>query len=342
LGTKKFGHLNSYSPDLARKIAGKIDGQKILMTGGLGVVGLNTINYIELLRREYGVEADLTIMSKSQDSVGIYSFFGNRNQLIFGDLTSMSTLESLPRFDFVIHGAGYGQPAKFSSNPMTTLLLNTMSTAFLRQKANAGFLFLSSSEVYSGLDSDGIKEEQIGTSTPSHPRAMYIEGKRGGEAMTLVKQEGVESLGTVARLALAYGPGVRLDDQRVLNQLIIRGIYGAKVSIQDHGLKLRTYCYVEDAVEQILGALFLGQGGIYNVGGHSVVTIKQLAQAIATELQVEFEAPNSNATEDFSPDNVNLDLRKITEVTGKRDFVGLTVGLSKTVEWYKELIKGKF
>ena len=43
------------------------------------------------------------------------------------------------------------------------------------------FLFMSTSELYSGNDNFNIDESQIGTTTPSHSRACYIESKRCGD-----------------------------------------------------------------------------------------------------------------------------------------------------------------
>ena len=92
------------------------------------------------------------------------------------------------------------------ANPAATIKVNTTATATLLQKLRPGgaFLFLSSSEIYSGLKKSLVNESDIGTSTPLHPRSSYIEGKRCGEAIcNAYRAQGVRAVS--ARLALAYG-----------------------------------------------------------------------------------------------------------------------------------------
>ena len=71
-----------------------------------------------------------------------------------GNLSQIDFLSSLPSADVIIHAATYGQPGKFADFPDETLKLNTLSTFCLLDKLRPGnrFLFLSSSEVYDGLD----------------------------------------------------------------------------------------------------------------------------------------------------------------------------------------------
>ena len=98
--------------------------------------------------------------------------------------------------------------AEFMQNPVKTLQLNTSTTLLLFEKLLPGgkFLFISTSELYSGLSHPPFTEQQIGTTNTTHPRACYIEGKRCGEAIVnAFREQGVNAKS--ARLALAYGPG---------------------------------------------------------------------------------------------------------------------------------------
>ncbi len=102
------------------------------------------------------------------------------------DLADFRTYPELPTVDVVIHAAGYGQPGRFMANPGATIAINTSSTAALIERLrgrDGRFLFISTSEVYSGSQKEFVAEGDIGTTTPEHPRACYIEGKRCGEAI---------------------------------------------------------------------------------------------------------------------------------------------------------------
>ena len=153
------------------------------------------------------------------------------------------------QFDYIIHAAGYGQPAKFIQNPIKTILVNTLALLNLARYLKVGgkLLFISTSEIYSGLL--GIcREDQVGTVNTTHPRSGYIEGKRCGEAIiNTIRNIGIDAKS--ARLALAYGPGTKKDDSRVLNEFIQCGIQRGKVVVNGNSDSERVYCYVSDAVE---------------------------------------------------------------------------------------------
>jgi hypothetical protein len=99
---------------------------------------------------------------------------------ISGNLVNEDFLKSLDNYDIILHGANYGQPGKFMENKIETILLNTYTTNCLINKLNKGgkFLFISSSEVYSGLEKESYNENDMGMTNSLHDRACYIESKK--------------------------------------------------------------------------------------------------------------------------------------------------------------------
>ena len=161
-------------------------GSEVLVTGASGFIGSHLL--AALLQMQRKLEGDLSIYATvhrrvspwlaSMCSDGAVTFYK-------GNLSQVDFLSALPPADVIIHAATYGQPGKFADFPDETLKLNTSSTLYLLDKLRPGdrFLFLSSSEVYDGLNDLPFHEEQIGTTNTTHPRACYIEGKRCGEAI---------------------------------------------------------------------------------------------------------------------------------------------------------------
>lgn len=238
------------------------------------------------------------------------------------------------RYDYIIHAAGYGQPQLFSKEKLSCISINSFTTAVLFKylKPNGKFLFVSTSEVYSGSLLPH-KETDIGTTTPQHHRACYIEGKRCGEAICMAyKEQGFDV--KIARLALAYGPRTKKHDTRVLNQFIEQALTTNKIKLMDDGSAKRTYCYVEDAAEMMLDILFKGTDVVYNVGGFSEISILDLAHNIAL-LTGANVIPGDKKLEG-SPDSVKLDMTK-TLKEFPRDFISLTDGLFNTIEYQKKL-----
>ena len=80
-----------------------------------------------------------------------------------------------------------------------------MMNLFKYLRPNGKFLFMSTSEIYSGLEGKHC-ETQIGTTTTEHERSCYIEAKRCGEAIcNIYKNIGYNV--KVIRLCLGYGIG---------------------------------------------------------------------------------------------------------------------------------------
>jgi len=244
---------------------------------------------------------------------------------------------ALPDADVILHAAGSGQPAMFLANPVATIQLNTMATALLLQhklRSGGSFLFLGSSEIYSGLKNPVAQENDIGQTTPLHPRASYIEGKRCGEAICNAwRERGVHA--TSARLALAYGPGTRRKDKRALNSFIESALCLGRIELLDAGKAVRTYCYVSDAVEILWQAALYGMESVYNVGGHSTVTIAALAQKIGELTGSPVSFPGSEQSLAGAPAEVRLDLTRAESEFHKLSYVPLEEGLQSTIEWQR-------
>lgn len=209
----------------------------VLITGASGLVGTHFLYGLIHCQRELGLR--LTVLAAIQRVVPAHLRQLERQgfaRFLSGNLAETSFLESLPQADVIIHAATYGQPAMFMENPLATLKLNTTATFVLLDKLLPGgkFLFLSSSEVYSGLTNAPFTENQIGTTNPAHPRSCYIEAKRCGEAICSVyRANGIDAKSV--RLSLAYGPGTRVGDKRVINSFIEQALRAKVIRLLDRG-----------------------------------------------------------------------------------------------------------
>ena len=317
-----------------------LDGRSILVTGASGLLGLTLLGCLKHRSITSGRPMNVTAVVYSPIPDYLRTLFNSPGlRVCIGDLSDHAFCQSLPLSDVIIHAAGYGQPGKFMKKPSKTILINTTATALLLEKLTAGgnFLFLSSSEIYSGSSNVPHQETDIGTTGPDHPRACYIEGKRCGEAIChAYRLQGVDV--KMARLALAYGPGVRLDDQRVLNNLINKALVEQRIELRDYGKAGRTYGYITDVIEMLLGILLSGQHAVYNVGGMSSVTIFELAQAIGDIVGVPVVLPEEDNNLSGAPCNVALDLSLACREFGKSDFIALKDGLQRTIDWQRELL----
>lgn len=320
--------LAYHSPDFS--------GKDVLVTGGSGIIGNYLGSYLSNLPKSLR-PSTVTLTSKS----GVFpSSVDPMIKILKMDLTSASEMNKLNKYDSIFHAAGYGQPGKFLLDPIKTLSLNTWVTESLITKTNISgdFIFFSSSEVYSGLDSNSLTENEIGSSNTNHPRAPYIEGKRTGEALTHIAATSMGINAKSLRIALIYGPGAKSDDERVMYSFMRQALEKNEINLKDPGTAIRTYGYVLNAISQIIAVTKFGENGIYNIGGTSKITILELAKLIATITGARLNVPTEKTTYMLgAPTHVELNLKKVLSLDHQPPMVDLKVGLQRTIEWMKSV-----
>lgn len=332
--------IASDAEDICQKVnLSEIRNKSVLITGASGLIGGYFLACLKRLSAINKWKFEVSAVMRSEPPSFLNEFLDYDGVSVFrGDLTDYEFCKGLPRADYIIHAAGYGQPGRFMENPINTLQLNTSSTFLLFDKLypEGKFLFASTSEVYSGLSNPPFREAEIGTTNTTHPRACFIEAKRCGEAIcNAYRARGVKAKS--ARLSLGYGPGTRPGDSRAINSFIQKAITNSSITLLDQGKARRTYCYLTDTVEIMWNILLLGKEPIYNVGGHSRITVGELALKIGEYLNVPVVFPDDSKDVPGAPDDVQLDMTKVKNEFGKTEYVEFEVGLARTIEWQKAL-----
>jgi nucleoside-diphosphate-sugar epimerase len=315
----------------------ELQGKRILITGATGLIGTYLLYTIrEFVKRGNSVHSVIIVANQELPEHLKELEKASWLDIIRGDLSDLDLCRRLPRADYIIHAAGYGQPARFSIDQAKTIKLNTCVTFALldRLTENGKFLFISSSGIYSGLQKEKFCETDVGTTNTMHPRACYIEGKRCGEAIcNAYRAKGINAKS--ARVSYTYGPGVRGNDTRALYNFIQKGFKG-DIRLLDDGSAQRIYCYVADVVEILWDIILKGKEPIYNVGGTEGITIRELAQLVADRLKILVILPEqSNAV----PGNAaieRLDISKVVSEFHKTDFIDIHNGVERTIEWYSQ------
>lgn len=326
---------------LTTRINPALPAGKYIITGATGLIGGYLVETL-LRLRQIGYPIGEIIAVSMSGKVPRWLSESRHITRLFGDLSDMSFLASLPMGDVVIHAAGYGQPGKFLQDPIATFMINTVATNALAKlvRENGSFLFISTSEVYSGLPAGEHKEFEIGSTNTDHVRSCYIEGKRGGEAISHAWAERGAIVASAARLALAYGPGTQSGDNRVLNEFIGRALTSGVIELRDSGDSMRTYCYVRDALELMFSILSTRAIGTYNVGGVSRTSILNLAEEVARVTNSVVRVPlSSDQLMEGAPDDVALNLEKTLGLGVKPDWVPLNEGIKRTVSWQRNWLR---
>lgn len=317
----------------------KIRNKTIFITGSNGLIGGNILSYLTYVNIKYSLNIKIIAHSFSQPEVWLpkYDFIN----YLFGNLRELDIDFS---FDYLIHAATYSQPRRFMENFLQTIDLNVMIYSNLLELSklnNASVLYFSSSEVYG--DSYGVlKENSISNVNINNIRNIYSESKRLGETISQIyKNNGVDI--KIVRPAISYGPGIKLDDKRFLNEFINKALDFREIKLLDSGSAVRQMTFITDVVEMCINVLLGGYSSTYNVCGlsdcSSCKSIVEIAKLVANSLCCNIDAPNTH--DEVAPKSLILSSSTYMNEFGKKDFVSLQEGIDKTIEWVKLLRRNR-
>ena len=320
-----------------------LKNKKILITGATGLLGTHFVSFfLESLKSKYKPKKITLIYKSTLPKHFVFLKKIDKIKLIKSNLDNFDNLR-IKKQDYIIHLAGYGQPSKFSKYPIETFKLNTQVVLSLLEKINRNgkFLYLSSSEIYSGLKNKWT-EDRVGTANTDHPRACYIQSKKSGETLVNLYGKKLNISTKSVRLCLAYGPGNKIDDKRALYQFIEKAIKKKKIEMLDSGVEKRSYIYISDTIEKLINIIFFGTKNIYNLGGEENITILGLAKKIGKILKVPVIVPIKKQLNKIgAPFSASVKNNAYNKEFKYKKLKSLNYGLEKTIKWQKVINKIK-
>jgi UDP-glucuronate decarboxylase len=260
----------------------------------------------------------------------------------------ITTLPLLQRWDYVIHAASIASPTFYRRFPVETIDANVIGLRRLlghvEQTGVDGFLFFSSSEIYGDPPPDNIptREDFPGYVSCTGPRACYDESKRLGETLCVAfaRQRGIPT--RVVRPFNNYGPGLSIDDRRVLPDFCRDVLTGRDIILLSDGSATRTFCYVSDAISGYLLALVLGRDGeAYNIGAeHPEISMRELAATIISMVPTggAIRAGVSDDA-DYLTDNPQRRCPNISKARSELGYspkIGLLKGVARLLAYYRD------
>ena len=336
----------------------RLDGRKLLITGGAGFLGYYLVQTV-LEWNDTSADDRVEVMLLDNFRRGIppwLEVLGARPDLtlLTHDITDPFPDDVGP-VDFVIHAAGIASPGLYRRIPIETMdanvggLRNLLDAAVVWKQAGSapsGFLFYSSSEIYGDPTPDNIPtpETYRGNVSCTGPRACYDESKRFGETLAVNFARVHELPITIVRPFNNYGPGMKINDGRVIADFC-RSVFGSSdIDMYSDGSPTRTFCYVADAVVGYYRALLLGsRGESYNIGTDSPeISMRNLAEAVAAAGRDLFGYEGrvrlmQNPEADYLTDNPSRrcpDLTKARSQLGYAPSISLEEGIRRTLLWY--------
>lgn len=312
-----------------------------LVTGGAGFIGAHLCDAI--LSRGYRVVCVDNLITGSRENLVEAS--KNPNFIfIEHDVTQPFNHEAMKQcsnVSFIFHLASPASVVDYQRYPEETALVNTVGTRnllILAKEQGARFLFASTSEVYGNAQEHPQSESYWGNVNPIGVRSSYDEGKRYGEMMTMLyhRYHGVDV--RVVRIFNTYGPRMRKTDGRVISNFINQALASTPLTVYGDGSHSRSFCYVSDMVEGIVQAMFSVKttGEVINLGNSEEYRVIDLAKKIKTMTGSKSTIVYQDLPED-DPVARRPDITKATKLLGWQPRVPLDEGLTKTIEYCRNL-----
>jgi UDP-glucuronate decarboxylase len=248
--------------------------------------------------------------------------------------------------DWIIHGASIASPTFYRRYPLETIDVNVTGTRHMldlaRRTGARGLLYLSTSEVYGDPDPASVPtpEDYRGNVSCTGPRACYDESKRLAETLCVTYYRLFGLPVNIVRPFNVYGPGQRLDDRRIIPDLIGAVLRREPIVLYSDGRASRAFCYISDAVCAMWHVLLTGEGGeIFNVGNdEEEISIQALAdrasRLVEPGVRVDFRVSDDVHYVTDNPQRRCPDLRKLRSRFPWRPRVSLAEGLARTLRSY--------
>ncbi len=312
------------------------EGQRVVVAGGAGFVGGHMVR--ELLQQGAKVTVVDNFHTGSHDTLS--DLKGPNLTVIEHDVCEPIDIAC----DIVINLACPASPEHYQADPLQTWRTSVFSSAHLVEMAlrhDARMVQASTSEVYGDPEVHPQTETYWGNVSCTGPRACYDEGKRAAETylLDMFREKHVDV--RIARLFNTYGPGMAINDGRVVSNFVVQALNGQGLTVFGDGNQTRSFCYVADTVKGLL-ALALGrglQGQVFNLGNPDERSVLDIAELVRELTGSEVPTLRQAAAID-DPRRRCPDITRARERVGWSPETSLRDGLEQTIADFRERLQG--
>lgn len=255
----------------------------ILVTGGAGFIGSNLCR--TLLAEGHTVHAVDNCITGSRTNVAPLESDANFF-FYLQDISDPQFLETFlhTKIDLIYSLAcptGVPNLITLAEEMLRTCSYGTFNVLEIAKHHRAKLLLTSTAEVYGQPLTSPQDETYNGNVNPLGMRSAYEEGKRFAESThaMYVRKYAVDA--RVVRIFNTFGPGMSLNDFRVIPHFIQCVLNEQPLRLYGDGLQTRTHLYVDDLVRGLTTVMEHGiPGEAYNVGGEHQMTVRELAELV--------------------------------------------------------------
>jgi len=338
-----MGKFNAKNEEIASLKAKRTnDTEHVLVTGAAGFIGSNLCAHlVSGGNMVYGVDNFITGEKKSTARLleeENFRFF--EIDIVSDDFLKKFSKLPLKKIFHLACPTGVPNIKKLPEEMLMVSSIGTRNVMEVAKACGAKVVFSSSCEIYGQPEKFPQDENYAGNVDPVGPRSPYEEGKRFSESLIMmyVKKYGVDA--DIVRLFNGYGPGMRLEDPRVIPRFLKSVFSNKKPVVYGDGNQTRTFLYVDDLVNGLVRVMESGsKGNVYNIGSVEQVSINELSE-IMSEI-VDWKGGVEHREHFIDDHCARQPSIEKNRSLGWRKKITLRKGIEKTVEYFLNEQKNK-
>jgi dTDP-glucose 4,6-dehydratase len=245
------------------------------------------------------------------------------------------------KVDYIFNFASPASPVDYYRLGVETLMVGsegTKNVLDIARKYGAKFLHASTSECYGDPSVHPQTEDYWGNVNPIGIRSVYDEAKRFSEALVMAYHRYHKVDTHLVRIFNTYGPRLQKNDGRVISNFMIQALKGEDLTIYGEGAQTRSFCYVSDEIQGILGLSRTDEHLPVNVGNPTEWTIVDCAKAVLRVTGSQSKIVNCPLPED-DPTQRQPDISKARRLFGWEPKIDLETGLALSLDYFKSCVE---
>jgi len=305
---------------------------KNLVTGGAGFLGSHLIGKL-IDNNEEVICLDNLFTGRIEN----IKHWENNQKFKFINHDVINPIEL--KVERIWHLACPASPIHYQLNPIKTAktsFLGTYNMLGLAKKTKARILLASTSEIYGDPEIHPQNEEYKGCVNPIGIRSCYDEGKRIAESLTFDYLRVHKTDVSIARIFNTYGPNMQPKDGRVISNFIIQALRKKPLTIYGDGSQTRSFCYVDDLINGLIGLMNSSEKGPINIGNPKEYTILDIAKLIRNKIQPDLSFLKLPLPSD-DPRKRKPDISKAKLLLNWEPAIEIDKGLDKTISYFRGL-----
>jgi UDP-glucose 4-epimerase len=319
----------------------KIKNKKVLITGGLGMIGSTLANKL------VAMGAEVTLLDSLIKPYGA-NFFNVKeiNHLIKINISDIRDKESVKVLvkdkDIIINLAGQVSHNDSLQNPYLDADINYIGhlnvlEAVKINNPTAKILYSGSRLQFGKIISNPVAEDH-----PLNPLTPYAVNKTAAENLYLYYNRVFNIPVVLFRIANPYGPRCQMQHSKyaIINWFIRNAMEDKEITIFGDGSQIRDYIFVEDLADAFILASVDDniRSEIFNIGSGTGSTFKDMV-----ELVVKIVGKGKIKYQPWPQDYLNVEtgdyITNIEKIKTKLNWlpkIDLKKGIEKTVEYYNK------